>query len=78
MKKHIFLEHLSSAINLEEHATTIYLEHIRALSNNLQISSEDKETITANLNKLISYNNNHKKICEEMHKEVTAENCDDY
>ncbi len=78
MKKAEFLKSLDEAILLEENVTSIYLQHVRALSQKVSLAQEKKERLIEVMNLLISFNGNHKERCEAMVKEIQGENKSDY
>ncbi len=66
MKKSKLIDALKEAINTEETATTIYLNHIKALTERFGMKDRFIKKFVDILGELIEGNKYHKKKCEEI------------
>ena len=78
MKKSELEKELLEAINTEESATTIYMQHIKALSTRFEIDDAFIKTFIKTLNYLIEGNKAHRKACENLLAKIKKGKKDDY
>lgn len=78
MTKDELLYHCHEAIKTEEHATTIYLKHMRSIILRTDLDDWDKEKARDILETLIDGNIQHKSFLQKLIKRIEQENRDVY
>ncbi|MBU1053548.1 MAG: hypothetical protein KKC46_06930 [Proteobacteria bacterium] len=76
MKKEELINHVKESIKREESATSIYLEHLKAIITRSNIAQSDIEKATSTIKYLINSNRVHKKQLENLLKKIQEESCD--
>ena len=77
MKKSSLLKELDESIKTEETATTIFLQHLKAVSSRFNFDSVFMKRFKEIIEFLITENKRHKKICEELYAKVKKVKKDD-
>ena len=76
MEKQVLLKRLEEALRHEESATAVYLQHLRAVVDNLSNNKELMPEIKKVFNYLIEANRRHKDKCQSLIEEISKEESD--
>ena len=77
MEKQVLLKRLDEALRNEESATSVYLQHLRAVIDNLSNNKEAMQEIRKVFNYLIEANQRHKTQCQSLIDQISKEESND-